>query len=178
MSRVPPLPRRKEDMSYRVAAIDIHKKGNRVGSFRASRSSGFLNRRSVPSPGPARSLRFTRRGELLDSAFRPIVRAIGLLRTDRVVVSCPRLEVVQAHAENCRGVVRVQPDRRFRSLDQVLGIGTIVHDTVMLWRGSGVVSGPPDYHQKVLGHFDRWPLSNLDARGSWSSWTYLSSYRV
>src|SRR5258708_5337523 len=26
MSRVPPLPRRKEDMSYRVAAIDIHKK--------------------------------------------------------------------------------------------------------------------------------------------------------
>lgn len=87
----------------------------------------------------ARQLRFTRRGELLDSAFRPIVRAIGLLRTDRVVVSCPRLEVVQAHAENYRGVVRVQPGRRFRSLDRVLGIDTIVHDTVMLWRGSGLL---------------------------------------
>jgi len=97
-------------------------------------------------PGPARSLRFTRRGELLDSAFRPIVRAIGLLRTDRIVVSRPRLEVVQAHAENCRGVVRVQRDRRFRSLAQVIGIGTIVHDTVMLGRSSGVVSGPPESH--------------------------------
>ena len=152
---------------------------NRVAIFRASRSSGFLNGRSVPSPGTGPLvLRFARRGELLDNAFRPIDRAIGPLRTDGVVVSCPRLEVVQAHAESCRGVVRVQPDRRFCSLAQVLGIGTIVDDTVILGRGSGVVSGLPDYRQNFLRHFDRWPLSNQDARGSWSSWTYLSSYRV
>src|SRR5260370_25412146 len=107
-----------------------------------------------------------------------MVRAIGLPRTDRVVVGCPRLEVVQAHAENCRSVVRVQPDGRFRSLAQVLGIGTIVHDTIMLGRASGVVGGPPDYRQKFLGHFDLSPLSDLDARGSWSSRTYLSGHRL
>jgi hypothetical protein len=45
-----------------------------------------------------------------------------------------------------------------------LAISAQVHDTVMLGRASGVVSGPPDYRQKFLGHFDLWHLSDLDAR--------------
>jgi hypothetical protein len=59
------------------------------------------------SPLPARLLRFTDGGELFHGALRPIVRAIGFHGANRVVVGCPRHEVVYAHAENRQWVVRV-----------------------------------------------------------------------
>jgi hypothetical protein len=57
---------------------------------------------------PARSFRLARWcGELLDSALRSIVLAVGFGRGNCVVVSCRRFKIVQAHAENCIRVVRV-----------------------------------------------------------------------
>jgi hypothetical protein len=41
-------------------------------------------------------------GEMFDSAPGPVALAIGFHRVNRIVVSCPRLEVVNAYAENRR----------------------------------------------------------------------------
>jgi hypothetical protein len=51
---------------------------------------------------------------MLDSTLHPVAFAIGFHRVNRVVVGCPRLEAVHAHAENGIGMARVQPDWRFR----------------------------------------------------------------
>jgi len=45
--------------------------------------------------------------EMLDSALHSVALAIGFRRVDRVVVGCPRLEPVHAHAENGIGMARV-----------------------------------------------------------------------
>ena len=72
------------------------------------------------------------RGEMVDGALDPVARAIGFHRVDLVVVGCPRLETVYAHAENGIGMARVQPDWRFRCLAKVLGIRAVMHHSVML----------------------------------------------
>src|SRR5258706_16178174 len=69
-------------------------------------------------------------------------------------------------------MVRVQPDRIFGGLAQVLGIRTIVDDSVMHGRATGVVCRPPD-NRKPARQRDLWPLSNLYTRGFWSRWTFL-----
>ena len=51
-----------------------------------------------------------------DTALDSVVVAIGFHRIDRVVVGCLGLESVHAHAKNGIGMVRVQPDWRFRGL--------------------------------------------------------------
>src|SRR5882724_12668234 len=79
-------------------------------------------------------------GEVLDGALHPVARPIGFHRVDCVVIGCPRLETVHAHAENGIGMARVQPDGRFRGLAELLGIRTIVHDSVMLRRSPGVLA--------------------------------------
>src|SRR5438034_6619309 len=91
------------------------------------------------SPNPP-----SRCGEMLNGALYPIVLAIGFHRIDRVVVGCPRLQTVHAHAENGIGMARVQPYGRFRGLAELLGIRTIVHDSVVLRRSPGVLACPPD----------------------------------
>ena len=53
---------------------------------------------------------------MLDGAFHPVACAIGFHRVNRVVVGCPRLEAIHAHAENGIGMARIQPDWRFRRL--------------------------------------------------------------
>src|SRR5258706_12863882 len=70
-------------------------------------------------------------------------------------------------------MVRVQPDRIFCGLAQVLGIRTIVHDSIMDGRAAGIVSCPPDNREPARQR-DLWPLSNLYTRGFWSRWTFLS----
>src|SRR5437660_9932856 len=86
----------------------------------------------------------SRCGEMLNGALYPIVLAIGFHRIDRVVVGCPRLQTVHAHAENGIGMARVQPYGRFRGLAELLGIRTIVHDSVLLSRSPGLLACPPD----------------------------------
>jgi hypothetical protein len=61
---------------------------------------------------------------------------------------------------------------------RVLGIRTIVHDTVMLGRAPWVVGCPPDNSQMHLSQFELWPLGDPDARGFLGRWTYLSDHRV
>src|SRR5713226_9350949 len=101
---------------------------------------------------------------MLDSAPDLVGLAIGSHRVDRVVVSCPRLEAVYAHAENGIGMVRVQPDWRFRCLAKLLGISTVMHHSVMLGRSPRVVGCPPDNRKIGVSPFNFWPLSDLDAR--------------
>jgi hypothetical protein len=80
---------------------------------------------------------------MLDSGLHSVVLAIGFSRVNRVVVVCPRLEPVHAHAENGIGMARVQPNWRFRRLVQFHGIRTVAHNAVMLGRAAKVVAGPP-----------------------------------
>src|SRR5438132_3412127 len=47
-------------------------------------------------------------GEMLDSALHPVALATGFHRVDRVVVGCPRLETIHAHAEIGKRMARVQ----------------------------------------------------------------------
>src|ERR1700730_971156 len=70
-------------------------------------------------------------------------------------------------------MVRVQPDRIFGGLAQVLGIRTIVHDPIVHGRATGIVCGPPD-NRKPACQRDLWPLDDLHTRGFWSRWTFLS----
>src|SRR5882762_8715042 len=70
-------------------------------------------------------------------------------------------------------MVRVQPDRIFCGLAQVLGIRTIVHDSIMDGRAAGIICHPPD-NRKPARQRDLWPLHDLYARGFWSCWTFLS----
>ena len=55
-------------------------------------------------------------GEMLDTALRPVAFAIGFHRVNRVVIRCPRLEAVHAHAENRVRMARIQPDWGLRGL--------------------------------------------------------------
>src|SRR6266849_5623542 len=71
-------------------------------------------------------------------------------------------------------MVRVQPDRIFGGLAEVLGIRTIVHDSIMHGRATGIVCRPPDNRKPVFRQRDLWPLDDLYARGFWSRWTFLS----
>jgi hypothetical protein len=84
------------------------------------------------------------RGETFDRALYSVVLAIGLHGIDLVVIRCARLEIVHADAESGIGMARVQPDGRFRCLAKVLGIRTVMHDSVMLGRAPGVVACPSD----------------------------------
>src|SRR5438105_11062747 len=113
-------------------------------------------------------------GEMPDRALDPIIRAIGPNRLNPVVIGCLGLEIVDAHAKDGVGMPRVQPDWRFRRLAQVAGIGTIVHDAVMLGRAPGVIAFPPDNCQMVVSRFELWALLDLDAHGFLSSRTHLS----
>src|SRR5207248_11498807 len=110
----------------------------------------------------------SRCGEMLNGALYPIVLAIGFHRIDRVVVGCPRLQTVHAHAENGIGMARVQPDWRFCCLTKFLGICTVTHDSVMLGRATRVVTCPPDNRKIGVGPFDLWPLRDPDARSFFS----------
>src|SRR6266436_2798062 len=71
-------------------------------------------------------------------------------------------------------MVRIQPDRIFGGLAQVLGTRTIVHDSIMHGRATGIVCRPPDNRKPVFRQRDLWPLDDLYARGFWSRWTFLS----
>src|SRR5258707_52301 len=82
--------------------------------------------------------------EMLDTAHYPIVGAIGFHRVDCVVVGCLRLEVVHAHPENGIGMARVKSDWRLRRLAEFLRTSTVMHDSEVLWRTSGIVACPPD----------------------------------
>jgi hypothetical protein len=93
---------------------------------------------------------------MLDSALHSVALAIGFRRVNRVVVGCPRLEPVHAHAENGIGKARVQPDWRFRRLVQFRGIRTVAHNAVMLGRGARVVAGPP-----AISSFASRPWENI-----------------
>src|SRR5258706_14407695 len=70
-------------------------------------------------------------------------------------------------------MVVVQPYRIFGGFAQVFWIRTIVHDSIMDGRATGVVCRPPD-NRKPARQRDLWPLGNLYARGFWSRWTFLS----
>src|SRR5260370_5972682 len=102
---------------------------------------------------------------MLDSALHSVVLTIGFSRVNRVVVVCPRLEPVHAHAENGIEMARVQPDWRFRRLVQFHGIRTVAHNAVMLGRAAKVVAGPPDNRKIGISRFDLWPLRDPDTRG-------------
>src|SRR3984893_1935758 len=110
---------------------------------------------------------------MVNGALDPVARAIGFHRVDLVVVSCPRLEAVYAHAENGIGMARVQPDWRFRRLAKILGIRTVMHHSVMLGRSPRVVGCPPDNRKIGVSPFNFWPLSDLDALSLFSSRGYL-----
>src|ERR1700682_4672885 len=110
---------------------------------------------------------------MLDSALHPVALAIGFRRGNSVVVGCPRLEPVYAHAENGIGMALVQPDWRFRRLVQFRRIRTVAHNAVMLGRTARVVAGPPDNRKIVISPFDLWPLRDPDVRGSICRWTHL-----
>src|SRR5260370_25269526 len=108
-----------------------------------------------------------------DRAFYPIALAIRLDRVNRIVVGCPRLEVVHAHAENGIGMARVQPDWRFRCLAEFLRIRTVTHDSVMLGRAPRVVAYPPDNRKIGVDPFDLWPSYYPHARAFLCSRTLL-----
>src|ERR1700680_4297508 len=93
-------------------------------------------------------------GETLNSTPDPVARAVGFHRVDFVVVSCPSLETVYTHSENGFGMVRVQPDWRFRCLAKVLGIRTVMHHSVMLGRSPRVVGCPPDNRKIGVSPFN------------------------
>src|ERR1700687_74011 len=116
--------------------------------------------------------------ELFDGALHPIGLAIALLRANPVVVGRLRLEPLHAHAEHRVWMALVQPDWRFRRLAEVLGIRTVVHDSVMHVRPTRVVGCPPDNGQMVRGQLELWPFGDLDALGSLGRRKYLSGGRV
>src|SRR5712664_3562104 len=72
-------------------------------------------------------------------------------------------------------MVRVQPDRIFGGLAQVLGARTIVHDSVMHGRATGIVRRPSDNREPARQR-DLWTVDDLYARGFWSCWTFLSEH--
>src|SRR5437879_10481971 len=76
---------------------------------------------------------------MLYRALDAVSRTVGFHRINGVVVSGPRLEVVDTHPEDGIGMARVQPDVRFRCRAQVLRIHTIVHDTIMLGGAPGLL---------------------------------------
>src|SRR3989454_11613041 len=108
---------------------------------------------------------------MLNGALYPIVLAIGFHRIDRVVVGCPRLEAVHAHAENGIGMARVQPDWRLHRLARVREIRTVTHDSIMLRRTPRIVTCPSDNGRIVVSRFELWPLRDPDARSLFSSRT-------
>src|ERR1700751_3930153 len=70
-------------------------------------------------------------------------------------------------------MIRVQPDRRFGGLDQVIRISTVVHDSVMHGRAPWILRCPGDSRQMLLRQLD---LRSLDERhlcSFWSHRTYL-----
>src|SRR6266403_2329344 len=105
------------------------------------------------------------RCETLDWTLHPVARAIGFYRINGVVVSCPRLEVVHTHAENGRGMTRVQPDGRLCCLAEVRRSRAVMYDTIMLGRPTGVVACPPDNCKIGIYTFHLRPLSDPHARG-------------
>ena len=102
---------------------------------------------------------------MFDATFYPVAVAIGLDRINRVVVGCPRPEVVHAHAENSVGMARVQPDWRFRRLTKFLGTCTVMQDSVMLGRATRVVTCPPDNRKIGVSPLNLWTLRDPNARG-------------
>ena len=71
---------------------------------------------------------------------------------------------------------RVQPERIFGGLAQIFRVRTIVHDAIMHGRAAGIVYRPSDNRQISARQRDLWPLGDLNVRGSWSRWTFLSEH--
>jgi hypothetical protein len=59
----------------------------------------------------------------------------------------------------------VEPDVIFRRLAQVIGIGSIVYNGVMVVVAARIVGGPSDDGDVVVGNFERWPFDDLEMLG-------------
>src|ERR1017187_7969764 len=82
--------------------------------------------------------------ELVYSAAGFVVGAIGLRGANCVVVGRPRLKTVHIHPVNHIWQVPVPPIGRFSRVVKVVGLRTVMHDTVMYDRSSGGVGRPSD----------------------------------
>src|SRR5437016_13295693 len=110
---------------------------------------------------------------MLYRALDAVSRTVGFHRINGVVVSGPRLEVVDTHPEDGIGMARVQPDVRFRCRAQVLRIHTIVHDTIMLAGAPRVIACPRDNGNVVLSDFELSPLRDSDMGSFSCTWSLL-----
>lgn len=61
-----------------------------------------------------------------------------------VVVRGVRFDVFEAHAENCVGMLPVEPDVTLGSLSQLAGISTVVDNPPVFVRAPRVVARPSD----------------------------------
>jgi hypothetical protein len=59
----------------------------------------------------------------------------------------------------------VEPDVIFRRVAQVIGIGSIVYNGVMVVIASRIVGRPSDDGDVVMGNFERWPFGDLEVLG-------------
>src|SRR5215470_1015948 len=103
-------------------------------------------------------------GELLNRAFHTITLFIAIGRVHLVVIGRLRLQTGHAHAENRLRMAPVDPYGRFRRLAQLLGISTIMHDSVMNVRPSRVFRGPPDNGEVIESYFKRRLFGDLEPR--------------
>src|SRR4051812_30136089 len=110
----------------------------------------------------------------LDGALHPVAPTGAVRRGHLVVIGRPRLQAVQARAENRLAMAPIEPDVRLCHLAQLRGIRAVVHDGEMNVHPPRVVGGAPDNRQIVASHFERWPLGDLDMRGFRRRRKYLS----
>ena len=104
-------------------------------------------------------------GELVDRALHPIALPIVPHRGHLVVVGGLRFQTLDAHAKNRLRVAAVEPDVIFRRLVQILGVGTVVRDGVMIVIPARIGNGSSDDREVIVGNFERWRLGDLDMLG-------------
>ena len=114
-------------------------------------------------------------GELVDRTLHPVAYTIIPHRRHLVVVGGVRFQTIHPHPEDRLRMALVEPDVIFRCLAQIIGIGPVVYDRVMVVVASRIGGGPPDDRDVVVGSFERWPFDDLDVLGLRCRWRVLSA---
>src|ERR1700756_2949698 len=117
-------------------------------------------------------------GELVDRTLHPVAHAVIPHRGHLVVIGRCRLQTHYAYTENRLSMTLVEPDVIFCRLAQIIGIGPIVYNGVMVVVASRIIGGPPDDCEVVVRNFERWLLEDLDVRGFRRRRRILSDDRV
>jgi hypothetical protein len=115
---------------------------------------------------------------VIDATLHAVIRSAATHRSHPIVISRIRLQTDQAYPEHRLRVVAVEPGMGFRHLAQIVGIGAIVGDSVMLIVPARIRRSPPDDRDVIVSHFERWALDDLDMRSLGCRWQYLGNALV